>query len=126
LDRDLVLHVYSAALHPALRRSIPDRWQLQKEASFAGIPQLKFAKEDGELIWIIEDRLRGSPGVPHREEHFFEALEWLGRFATLIGPQLNPPVLGSAPILFGISNTIRKLLRPHHPCDTPRPQEKIA
>jgi hypothetical protein len=89
LDRNLVLHVYSAAIHPALRRSIPDRWQLQQEASFAGIPRLKYAEDDGELIWLIEDRLIGSPGTPDNEKSLIEAIEWLCRFATLAGPALR-------------------------------------
>jgi hypothetical protein len=87
-DGNLVLHVYSAAIHSALRRSIPDRWQLQKEASFPGLPRLKCAEDDGELIWIIEDRLFGSPGT-WDEKCLFEAIEWLCQFATLTGPPLR-------------------------------------
>jgi hypothetical protein len=89
LDQKLVLHVYRATQHPELRRSIPDRRQLHKEASFTGIPQLRCAEDDGELIWIIEDRLLGAPGPMDDERSTLRAVEWLCQFAALTGPPLR-------------------------------------
>lgn len=85
-----MLHVYGSTMHPQLSRSVSDRWQLQSKLAIAGLPQLFFAEDDGELFWVLEQRLHGSNGcVADDEAWFAEAIDWLCRLAQLKGPPLR-------------------------------------
>jgi hypothetical protein len=90
LGDDLVLHVYRSSLHSALERSVSDRMSLQAEATFPGIPRLVSHERDGDLIWLIEERLHGTSGMaPLSDDRLYKTANWLGNFARLAGPPLR-------------------------------------
>jgi hypothetical protein len=86
----LMLHVYRPAVHGQIARSVSDRRQLQSAAAIPGVPQLLFAQDDGELLWLLEERIHGSSGRPGEADSWLpEAVDWLCRLAEHKGPPLR-------------------------------------
>jgi hypothetical protein len=85
-----MLHVYRASIHTQLRRSLAHRLAFQREVEIAGVPKLHVVNDDGDLIWILEDLIPGSPPNPdHRDDWLPMAVDWLCELAAVEGPTLR-------------------------------------
>lgn len=89
LDQHLLLHVYGGA-GGRIRRSLPDREALQRDVTLPGLPLQRLTVDQGDRLWLVEDRLTGIAPAPVEVERWFpEASAWLVQLAGPPGPPLR-------------------------------------
>lgn len=84
-----LLHMYGGAAE-RIRRSLPDRELFQRDVAMAGLPLVRLVIDEGERLWLLEERLAGAAPDPAEVEQWFpQASAWLVRLAGPPGPPLR-------------------------------------